>query len=127
MRLLLDTHALLWWLDDHPRLGEHARGLLGDPDNEVLVSVVSFWEIVIKSRVGKLTVDVNKVSAATAREGFARLDISLAHLTILAGLPMHHRDPFDHLLIAQAIAERAQLLSDDPNTRRYAVQVTACS
>lgn len=127
MRLLLDTHAVLWWLEDHPRLGQHARTLLGDPDNDVLVSVVSLWEIVIKSRVGKLTADLKDVSDGITQDGFARLDVKLAHLTALAGLPMHHRDPFDHLLIAQALAEGAQLVSSDRVIRRYAVQVVDCS
>lgn len=127
MRLLLDTHAVLWWLEDHSRLGQHARTLLGDPDNDVLVSVVSLWEIVVKSRVGKLTADLKDISDGIMQGGFAWLDIRLAHLTALAGLPTYHRDPFDHLLIAQALAEGAQLVSSDRVIRRYAVQVIDCS
>ena len=127
MRLLLDTHALLWWLADDDRLGPQARELIEDPGNDVLVSVVSLWEIVVKLRVGKLEADIKELVEAVGREGFACLDISTAHLPTLAELPMHHRDPFDHLLIAQAIAEDMVFLSEDRNTARYQVRFVTCS
>ena len=127
MRLLLDTHALLWWLADDDRLGPQARELIEDPGNDVLVSVVSLWEIVVKLRVGKLEADIKELVEAVGREGFACLDISTAHLLTLAELPMHHRDPFDHLLIAQAIAEDMVFLSEDRNTARYQVRFVTCS
>ena len=127
MRLLLDTHALLWWLADDGRIGPQARELIADPGNEVLVSLASLWEIVVKLRVGKLDADLGEVLAAIERDGFALLPISPAHLLALAALPTHHRDPFDHLLIAQAIAEGATFLSEDQNTPRYPVQALTCS
>ena len=125
--LLLDTHALLWWLADDDRLGQQARELIEDPGNDVLVSVVSLWETVVKVRVGKLEADVGEIAGAVQREGFAVLDIGVPYLVVLAGLPSHHRDPFDHLLMAQAIAEDATFVSADRNVGRYPVRVVACS
>lgn len=127
MKLLLDTHALLWWLADDDRLGPQARARIADPANDILVSVVSLWEIVVKIRIGKLAADMAQIVDAIPRQGFAMLDISMAHLLALADLPMHHRDPFDHLLIAQAIAEDAAFISDDGNAGRYAVRMVRCS
>ncbi|HKM61315.1 MAG TPA: type II toxin-antitoxin system VapC family toxin [Acidisphaera sp.] len=125
MRLLLDTHALLWWLSDDKRLGSNVRQLIADPGNSVLVSTVSFWEILVKVRVGKLRADVQECWDTIEQQGFMVLGITRQHLGTLAGLPLHHRDPFDHLLIAQAIAEGAALVSDDPTAREYPVQIVA--
>ena len=127
MRLLLDTHALLWWLANDERLGSRARELIADPGNDVLVSVVSLWEIVVKIRVGKLEADVAEIVDDMQREHFVLLDIDVAHLLALAGLQMHHRDPFDHLLIAQAIAEEATFVSDDRNAGRYPARHLRCA
>jgi PIN domain nuclease of toxin-antitoxin system len=127
MKLLLDTHALLWWLADDARLEPQARELIEDPGNDVLVSVVSLWEMVVKVRVGKLEADIREVADIVPREGFVLLGISTAHLLTLATLPMHHRDPFDHLLLAQAIAEDATFISEDRNTSRYPVRLVTCS
>lgn len=127
MKLLLDTHALLWWLADDARLGAQARDAVADPANDVHVSAASLWEIVVKRRVGKLDADIAEVAKAVGKCGFMTLDIRLAHLTVLADLPTHHRDPFDHLLIAQAIAEDLILVSEDRNIPRYPVRWRACS
>ena len=127
MKLLLDTHALLWWLSDDKQLGRRARELVEDPGNDVLVSMVSLWEIVVKTRIGKLQADIGEITDAVQQEGFTLLDIAMTHLLTLAGLPMHHRDPFDHLLIAQAIAEDATFISEDRNTARYPVRIVTCS
>ncbi len=127
MRLLLDTHALLWWLADDDQLGPQARELIEDPGNDVLISVVSLWETVVKARVGKLEADIGEISDAVQREGFVLLNIGATHLLALSRLPMHHRDPFDHLLIAQAIAEDATFISEDRNTSRYPVRSVTCS
>jgi PIN domain nuclease of toxin-antitoxin system len=127
MRLLLDTHAFLWWLADDDRLGPQARELIEDPGNDVLISVVSLWETVVKVRIGKLQADIKEIADAVQPDGFAVLDISTVHLLTLAGLPMHHRDPFDHLLIAQAIAEDATFISEDRNTPHYPVRFATCS
>ena len=127
MRLLLDTHALLWWLNDDEKLESRVRGLIGDPANDVLVSAVSLWEITVKLRIGKLDADIEEILAILPDQGFQRLDISDAHLIALAGLPVHHRDPFDHLLMAQALAEDAHFVSEDQNVPLYGVPFLTCS
>jgi PIN domain nuclease of toxin-antitoxin system len=126
MRCLLDTHALLWWLADDRRLGPHARALIADPAEEILVSVASLWEIVVKMRIGKLEGEIGAIERAIVRDGFQRLAITPAHLATLATLPLHHRDPFDHLLIAQAMTEQAILVSHDGRLSLYPVQVRDC-
>ena len=123
MRLLLDTHALLWWLADDARLGPDARELIADPGNDVLVSMVSLWEIAVKTRIGKLTASLDDILAAIRENGFIRLGLEEAHLTALMMLPLHQRDPFDHFLLAQAIAESAVFCSDDANVGKYGVEV----
>ncbi|PDT20315.1 PIN domain nuclease [Rhizobium hidalgonense] len=110
MRLLLDTHALLWWLNDDERLGSHARRPLRDPQRDVLVSAVSLCEIAVKLRIGRLDAGIEEILAILPDQGFGRLDITDAHLIALAPLPLHHRDPFDHLVMAQAVAEGAYLV-----------------
>ncbi len=127
MKLLLDTHALLWWLADDDRLKLRARKLIADPGNDVFVSVVVLWEIVVKQRVGKLRLDIEEVVEAIERGGFALLEVTVAHLRTLVRLPMHHRDPFDHLLAAQAITETATLLSDDRHIPKYGARTITCS
>ena len=127
MKLLLDTHALLWWLADDDQLGPGARKLIEDRNTDVLVSTVSLWEIVVKMRVGKLQADVGEVCEAILEAGFTVIDIGIAHLLALATLPMSHRDPFDHLLMAQAIAEGAVFLSEDRHVPRYPVRHITCS
>ncbi|NTE68118.1 type II toxin-antitoxin system VapC family toxin [Agrobacterium tumefaciens] len=127
MRLLLDTHALLWWLNDDEKLGNHARRLIGDPENDVLVSTVSLWEITVKLRIGKLDADIEEILAILPDQGFDRLDITEAHLIALAALPLHHRDPFDHLLMAQAVAEEAHFVSQDQNVALYGIPFVTCS
>jgi PIN domain nuclease of toxin-antitoxin system len=127
VKILLDTHALLWWLTDDGRLGRQARELVEDPGNDVLISMVSLWEIAVKTRVGKLEADIGQITDAVQQDGFALLDIRVAHLLTLSGLPLRHRDPFDHLLIAQAITEDATFMSEDRNTARYPVRSLICS
>ena len=127
MRLLLDTHALLWWLSDDSRLGQQVRDLISDPENDVLVSVVSLWEITVKLRIGKLDANLLEILAVLPDMGFDRLDIADSHLVELAKLPLHHRDPFDHLLMAQAIAEGAYFISNDQNVPLYGLPYLTCS
>jgi PIN domain nuclease of toxin-antitoxin system len=126
VKLLLDTHALLWWLSDDRRLGPRARALIADPSNDVLISVVSLWEIVVKRRIGKLEADIGQIEQALGRDEFVRLSITPGHLAALALLPDHHRDPFDHLLIAQAIVEDAVFISDDLDMRKYPLKLQTC-
>jgi PIN domain nuclease of toxin-antitoxin system len=127
LKLLLDTRALLWWLSDDDQLGRQARELVADPGNDVLISIVSLWEIAVKTRVGKLQADIKEISDAVEHGDFKLLDIEMEHLITLAALPMHHRDPFDHLLIAQAITEDATFISEDRNVARYPVRTLTCS
>ena len=127
MRLLLDTHALLWWLSDDVRLGQAARDLIAEPSNDVLTSVVSLWEVQVKVRAGKLDADLADMLREIEAEAFVLLPVAPAHLLRLGTLPMHHRDPFDHLLMAQALVEDAVFVSDDRHVPRYAVPFLPCS
>ena len=127
MRPLLDTRALLWCLSDDAQLGQHARDLIADPANDVLVSVVSLWEIQVKMRVGKLTADLLGILKEIEAQAFEVLPISPAHLVHLGTLPAHHKDPFDHLLIAQAIVGAAIFVFEDRHVQDYAMQVVTCS
>lgn len=122
MRFLLDTHALLWWLNDDDRLGGHMRRLIADPENDVLVSVVSLWEI-----IGKLDADIEDILAVLPSQGFGQLDIADKHLIELGKLPFHHRDLFDYLLMAQAVAEGAYFVSEDQNVPLYGIAFLTCS
>jgi PIN domain nuclease of toxin-antitoxin system len=126
LKFLLDTHALLWWLADDKRLGSHARRLIEDPANNVIVSMVSLWEIAVKVRIGKLSADVGEIADAIERGGFILIGVERSHLKILAGLPTHHRDPFDHLLIAQAIDQNSTFISDDGHAKYYPVPSISC-
>ena len=127
MRILLDTHALLWWLSDDRRLGKVARSLIEDPANDILVSTVSFWEIVVKARIGKLDAEIGDIIEAVDRQAFEKLDIRTEHLVELSRLAIHHRDPFDHLLIAQSISEKVTFLSEDQHVPAYAISYLTCS
>jgi len=123
LRLLLDTHVLLWSLHRPERLSRQALELLSDAGNEVIASVVSLWEIAVKKRAGKMEVDLGLVMAGVAAQGFIRLGLEDRHLQTLLALPFHHRDPFDHLLIAQAIAEDATFVTGDKAASRYPITV----
>lgn len=129
MKLLLDTHTLLWWLSDDPRLEQQAQTLIADPHNVVLISAVSLWEIVVKVRIGKLDAEIDAIVRVIEQQSFTVLPITPAHLTTLANLPrfVDHRDPFDHLLIAQAMTESATFVSSDRNMPRYPVVLLTCS
>lgn len=127
MRVLLDTHALLWWLGDDPKLGVNARALISNAENEILVSAVSLWEIAVKSRIGKLNIAIGDVLSVLPDQGFERIGIMDSHLATLQHLPTYHRDPFDHPLIAQAIAEGATFLTADERAPQYGVRIEACS
>ncbi|GAA3673674.1 type II toxin-antitoxin system VapC family toxin [Acetobacter lovaniensis] len=127
MKVLLDTHALLWWLSDSDKLGPAAREIVADPAHDILVSIVSLWEIAIKIRIGKLDADLNEITDTIPAEGFTLLPISPEHLKILMGLPIHHRDPFDHLLMAQALSEQASFLSGDSQMDHYPIERISCS
>lgn len=122
-RLLLDTHVLLWWLADDPKLGPKARAVIGDGANEIYVSAASSWEIAIKKRCGKLE-GPDDIDGIVEEERFTKLPITLYHGEAAGGLPDHHKDPFDRMLIAQAQAEGLTILTVDEKIRRYGVPVT---
>ena len=126
MKILLDTHALLWWLADDPRLGPTARRHIEDAANIVIVSHVSLWEIAIKIGIGKLRVDLDAALAAVRERGLDELGLRPPHLTTLAALERHHRDPFDHMLVAQAIVEGATLMTDDSRMGSYPAALASC-
>lgn len=116
MRLLLDTHALLWWLDGDRRLSLKARRAIASESNSILVSAASAWEITTKARLGKLpgATDVAAdVAACVAGQGFLSLDITLLHAQRAGRLPGAHRDPFDRMLIAQSQIEDVAIVTDD--------------
>lgn len=121
MRLLLDTHALLWWLTDDPALGERARAQIAEPENRILVSAASLWEIAIKQGLGKIESDIAEIEKEVARQGMTRLAIEADHLIELTSLPNHHRDPFDRMLVAQARAEDIPLMTADLSIASYSV------
>jgi len=129
MRLLFDTHAVLWFLSADTRLGAAATTLVTDPDNDVFVSIASLWEITIKNRIGKLQADMVAVTDAIAGAGLTLLDLKPVHLTTLQRLPVFadHRDPFDHLLIAQSLSERLTFVSNDRHAPRYGIDLVRCS
>ena len=120
-RLLLDTHVLLWALEDSQALNADARRSITDTRNEVFVSAASIWEMAIKRSQGKLRTPDNL--ADTVQEaGFAALPITLAHAEQAGMLPPHHRDPFDRMLVAQALAEGLVLVTDDAHIPKYGVR-----
>jgi PIN domain nuclease of toxin-antitoxin system len=126
MKLLLDTHALLWFLDDSPALSARAKAAIEHPDTETRVSVASLWEITIKSNLGKLDLSEPFPTLFPAQldiNGFIQLPVHLRHLYELECLPRHHRDPFDRLLIAQARTENLTLVSRDTHFASYHVAV----
>ena len=124
MRLLLDTHAFLWFILDDPKLSETAKDLISDGENAVEISPASYWEIAIKISLGKYALPEpygSFMERELATNHFGILPIEPKHTAILTELPFHHRDPFDRLLVAQAICERIPLVSVDPALDAYAV------
>ena len=119
MRLLLDTHALLWWLADEG-LTDQARDAIADPDNFVMVSAASAWEISIKKALGKLSAP-DDLEQQVDEGGFAPLPISIAHGLAAGQLPRHHDDPFDRMLIAQAFGEALTIVTHDKRFSDYEV------
>lgn len=126
MKLLLDTHVLLWARNAPARLSRTAQAAITDPRNERWVSLATLWEIQIKHKLGKLTLgaDIDRLADNWLRDLVAtRLDIKLNHVGTLYQLPLHHRDPFDRMLVAQAIAEDLAIISSDPQLSSYSATV----
>ena len=117
-RLLLDTHVFLWWLNDDPALGEHARGEISNGRNHVYVSAATVWEMSIKRALGKLQAP-GDIEAVVEAERFIKLNISLRHGEQAGALPPFHRDPFDRMLIAQAQSDNLILVTADDQFEQY--------
>jgi PIN domain nuclease of toxin-antitoxin system len=121
VRLLLDSHAYLWWLADDQRLGVKARRAITDPTNTVLVSSATIWEIAIKAALGRLDLHGADVVSEIAANRFVELPITAAHAAAAAALPHHHDDPFDRMLIAQAQIEHLRCVTRDEAFSAYRV------
>ena len=126
MRFLLDTHALLWWLYDDPRLSKRAREIVGDSANEVLVSSASAWEISTKHRLGKLPSAhelARDISGWVNRAGFLELPVTIPHGQRAGSWPQSHRDPFDRMLAAQSALEELPLISKDHQLEDFGIRL----
>lgn len=130
MRLLLDTHIALWAIADHPSLSNEARGLIGDPDNEIVISAATIWEIAIKhalARGGRNDMPISGLEALGffRDAGFQILDISPAQAAAVETLPPLHADPFDRMLVAQALMVPLRLLTGDQRVAAYSDSIIA--
>ena len=126
MRLLLDTHAFLWWVTDDDRLSERAGELIADGANDVYFSAASAWEIAIKAGLGRIRLPDEAwtfTPQQLERNAFQALPVHVAHAVAVIALPDTHRDPFDRILVAQAMSEGLTIVSADPELARYAVPV----
>jgi PIN domain nuclease of toxin-antitoxin system len=126
MKLLLDTHAFIWWDSDHTNLSPQALNLCQEPENILILSVVSVWEMQIKHQLGKLKLDLSLREIINSQQRINKiqiLSVTIEHVLTLDQLPTHHKYPFDRLLIAQAQMEDALLLSKDPVFKDYPVKV----
>jgi PIN domain nuclease of toxin-antitoxin system len=125
MNLLLDTHILIWLIDGSEKLNQTARYAIEDENNSLYLSIASLWEITIKTSLGKLELGIPLEQITTnfiLPSGFKILPIHLSHLLVLKDLPFHHRDPFDRMLISQAISESLTLVSEDRAFGDYTVK-----
>ena len=122
MRLLLDTHVFIWALDDDQRLSDAIWSKIEEAD-AVYVSAASLWEVAIKFQLGKLHIEPEKLADAVAASGFLHLPITFHHTLAVRHLPDLHRDPFDRLLVAQAISEPMNLLTSDSLLQKYSALV----
>lgn len=125
MKILLDTHSFIWMDNEPDKLSQRARELCKDSDNILFLSVASIWELQIKSQLGKMTLKMPlpELIQQQQENGIEILPIEPAHIFALDSLPNYHKDPFDRLLVAQAMVEEASLLSADPLIKQYAVKV----
>jgi PIN domain nuclease of toxin-antitoxin system len=123
VKLLLDTHVLIWWLDDDPRLSGGARAVLGNPRHRLVMSIASFWEMAIKFRQGKLQISGSVAYRHAVQQQMAIIGVSSDHLLALEALPerANHKDPFDRLILAQALTEDMALMTGDRQMLGYGV------
>jgi len=124
MILLLDAHALMWWLLDDPKLSAPARGAISDAANEIVVSAATTWELAIKQAAGKIKLDADLVAAVDSA-GFSGLPVTIVDAEAAAALPMLHHDPFDRMLVAQARRLDATIVSRDTQLEPYGVPILA--
>ncbi len=124
MKYLLDTHVLLWWLDNDPALSTKASRAISSGDNEIFISTATAWELAIKNHSGKLEIPrvLDGFESKLSDEGFFTLEISIKHALRAGALPNHHKDPFDRMLVAQAQAEDLSLISNDSMFDHYGVR-----
>ena len=125
VRLLLDTHTFLWWVEDAPDLSKKARQAIINPDNECFLSLASCWEMAIKLSLGKLKlagVIERFIPEQLSANGFRQLEVDFRHVARVATMPFHHRDPFDRLLAAQAKEEKLAIVSADAIFQKYGVK-----
>jgi PIN domain nuclease of toxin-antitoxin system len=118
---LLDTHILLWWLFDDKRLTNKIRDLIESPDNQIFVSIISVWEIIIKKSLNKLIAPDN-LEEVLQNDNFDILPVDIKHVLYLENLPYEHSDPFDRLLISQCLSEDLIFITDDKIIRKYEVK-----
>jgi PIN domain nuclease of toxin-antitoxin system len=126
MKILLDTHTFLWWDSSPEKLARAVANLLSDPGNSIILSVASAWEIQIKKQLGKISLSIPLAEMIESQQqvnGVEILPINLKHVLSLDGLPTHHKDPFDRILIAQAKTEGMVIASADPIFSKYGVEV----
>jgi PIN domain nuclease of toxin-antitoxin system len=126
LKVVIDTHVFLWAISNPDRLSSRAQEIIRDERNDVLLSMASAWEITVKSSLGKLDVPrpaVEFVHRQLAKHRIGLLPLQFSHLSALEGLPWHHRDPFDRLLVAQCLDEGASLITVDVQLRRYGVEI----
>ena len=125
MKLLLDTHTFIWFVTDSPRLSSSAKMLIEDELNEKFLSLVSIWEMAVKCSIGKLRFDLPFqlfIEQQLVENSLDLMKIEVSHLSIVATLPLHHRDPFDRLLIAQSILEQIPIVGADQIFDSYGIE-----
>jgi PIN domain nuclease of toxin-antitoxin system len=126
MKALLDTHTFLWWITDDPKLSLRVRGIMSDGENEIFISAVTGWEIAIKTQIGRLKLPDEPqrfILEQLKINGMKSLPIEMRHALHISTLPIHHQDPFDRMLIAQAQLEELPVLSSDPEFGKYEVTI----
>lgn len=126
MKLLLDSHSFIWWRDEPTKLSSTAYDESSNPNNDIFLSVITVWELQIKIALNKFTFKgglENAVEDERQKNGFQILPVKLSHALYLENLPLHHKDPFDRLLISQAIIENMTLVTADPEFSKYQVNL----
>jgi PIN domain nuclease of toxin-antitoxin system len=126
VRFLLDTHTFLWWITDDPHLSERARQVISDPENDIFLSAASGWEMAIKTQLGKLQLPdrfEQFIAEQLFRNNITSLPVMMSHALHVQSLPLHHRDPFDRLLIAQGQLEKMPIITTDSVFADYDVEI----